>query len=248
MARRDTKFGRARLEAPPRRTAGQHSIEQMEHLLSLTAVPWLTVAIMALVVAGLEWYRITDPTPHPIAYSLVAAGFCIFAIAKIRRSIRHAQRYALGAEGERSVADMLHDLGRFGYVALHDIDTGMGNIDHVLVGPGGVFAIETKTRTKTRAQGKNQIRSNGEVVSINDGPFDDAPVRQARRNATWLGTHLREAGERDLYVIAALLYPEWWVESESGDGCVGDEPGQLLQPSPPDQRITVTGGCAPVRR
>lgn len=28
---------------------------------------------------------------------------------------------------------------------LHDIDTGRGNIDHLIVGPGGVFTVETKS-------------------------------------------------------------------------------------------------------
>ena len=32
-----------------------------------------------------------------------------------------------------------------GWRVLHDISLGRGNVDHVLVGPGGIFTIETKS-------------------------------------------------------------------------------------------------------
>ena len=32
-----------------------------------------------------------------------------------------------------------------GWRAIHDVDTGRGNIDHVLVGPGGILTVETKS-------------------------------------------------------------------------------------------------------
>ena len=40
------------------------------------------------------------------------------------------------------VLDRLRERGWF---ALHDVQLGRGNIDHVLVGPAGVFTIETKS-------------------------------------------------------------------------------------------------------
>jgi hypothetical protein len=54
-----------------------------------------------------------------------------------------ADRAARGAEGERKVGAILEDLGPDWHV-LHGVYLGRGDIDHVLVGPGGTFTIETK--------------------------------------------------------------------------------------------------------
>ena len=54
-----------------------------------------------------------------------------------------AERAARGAEGERKVGAILEGLGPDWHV-LHGVWLGHGDIDHVLVGPGGAFTIETK--------------------------------------------------------------------------------------------------------
>jgi len=55
-----------------------------------------------------------------------------------------ADRAARGAEGERKVGAILEGLGADWHV-LHGVWLGRGDIDHVLVGPGGTFTIETKS-------------------------------------------------------------------------------------------------------
>jgi hypothetical protein len=54
-----------------------------------------------------------------------------------------ADRAARGAEGERKVGAILEELEPDWHV-LHGVCLGHGDIDHVLVGPGGTFTIETK--------------------------------------------------------------------------------------------------------
>jgi hypothetical protein len=49
-----------------------------------------------------------------------------------------------GIQGEERVAELLAELEPEGYRAIHDLDVGRGDADHVLVGPTGVFVIETK--------------------------------------------------------------------------------------------------------
>jgi hypothetical protein len=55
-----------------------------------------------------------------------------------------AERWARGAAGERKVGATLEGLGADWHV-LHDIYLGRGNIDHIVVGPGGTFTVETKS-------------------------------------------------------------------------------------------------------
>jgi hypothetical protein len=51
-----------------------------------------------------------------------------------------------GAAGERRTARRLAALERHGWAVLHDlaVPRGQANIDHLVIGPGGVFVIDSK--------------------------------------------------------------------------------------------------------
>jgi hypothetical protein len=53
-------------------------------------------------------------------------------------------QYLTGAVGEERTAKAVDPLLRAGWFIAHDLDRGQFNIDHVLVGPAGVFVLETK--------------------------------------------------------------------------------------------------------
>ncbi|RSN51126.1 nuclease-related domain-containing protein [Actinomadura sp. WAC 06369] len=59
-----------------------------------------------------------------------------------------AAKWRKGAVGERSTARMLRPLERRGYVVLHDRGLGraddVANIDHLVIGPGGVIVVDSK--------------------------------------------------------------------------------------------------------
>jgi hypothetical protein len=61
------------------------------------------------------------------------------------RTIPAMERWRRGASGEEHVGRILDGLARDGWLAIHDVNTGRGNIDHVLVGPGGTLTVETKS-------------------------------------------------------------------------------------------------------
>ncbi|MGN6556562.1 MAG: nuclease-related domain-containing protein [Solirubrobacterales bacterium] len=58
---------------------------------------------------------------------------------------RDHRSWSQGAEGEEAVGKVLEDLAEEGWCVIHDVSFGRGNIDHILVGPGGIFTIETKS-------------------------------------------------------------------------------------------------------
>lgn len=136
---------------------------------------------------------------------------------------RRAIPYYKGAEGERAVRDALDLLRPLGYEAVHDIVLKNGNvkynIDHVLVGPGGVFAVETKFASKHDGGSPkvefdgNRVRLTAELPSkevITLGPWDAGPVDQARRNAKDVRRIVQERTGMDLPVRAAVVYPGWY--------------------------------------
>lgn len=51
-----------------------------------------------------------------------------------------------GAEGERRTEDRLRELEAEGWTVVHDVQRGRSNWDHLVVGPPGVFVLDTKDR------------------------------------------------------------------------------------------------------
>lgn len=55
-----------------------------------------------------------------------------------------SRRYARGADGEEFTARELRRCSRHGWRSVHNVVLESGDIDHIVVGPGGIVAIETK--------------------------------------------------------------------------------------------------------
>lgn len=53
----------------------------------------------------------------------------------------------LSLDGEAMTADQVDGLAGLGFLGLHHLPLEHGHIDHVVVGPGGVFAVETALST-----------------------------------------------------------------------------------------------------
>lgn len=66
---------------------------------------------------------------------------------KAERLTRVADAYEKGAEGERQTAQALAMLPVSGWFVIHDVrwpGRRFANIDHIVIGPGGVFVIDSK--------------------------------------------------------------------------------------------------------
>ena len=61
----------------------------------------------------------------------------------------------MARDGERDVAEYLNDLRKLDCYVLHDLPGKDFNIDHIIVSKQGVFAVETKTFSKSTE--KNEI-------------------------------------------------------------------------------------------
>jgi hypothetical protein len=55
------------------------------------------------------------------------------------------ERRDRGATGEEHVGQLLEELAQRGWLVIHDASFGGGNVDHILLGPSGVFTVETKS-------------------------------------------------------------------------------------------------------
>jgi hypothetical protein len=126
--------------------------------------------------------------------------------------------WRLGARGEQAVAESLADpkLAAAGYRAFHDLPgDGPWNTDHVVVGPGGVFVIETKACVRRKAK-----RDQPEHVVVYDGQtlrfpwrVEDRAVTQVESNVKWVRKKIAPYAPNDIVVMPVIVVPGWWVES-----------------------------------
>ncbi len=87
--------------------------------------------------------------------------------------IKRAKDADRGALAEERVAGRLENLPE-GYYDFHDLDFNGFNIDHVVVGPGGIFLIETKSH-------RGRISSNGDDLLLNGKRPEKDFLNQTRR-------------------------------------------------------------------
>jgi hypothetical protein len=85
-----------------------------------------------------------------------AAGLALGGVGAIVSVARHdppsdVANWGLGAQGERRTGEVLRALETEGWQVQHDLELRRGgNLDHLVVGPHGVFLLETKA-TRGRA-------------------------------------------------------------------------------------------------
>lgn len=89
-------------------------------------------------------------------------------VAQLRRKLEQAERaeraWAAGATGEAKVAEKLDELLSQGWLVLHDVrwpGRPKANLDHILVGPGGVIVVDAKNWTGDVQIRNGVLRQNG---------------------------------------------------------------------------------------
>jgi hypothetical protein len=106
-------------------------------------LPWRVAAILGIAVGGGVLGSLLAPRLGLLLGGLgaMAAGWGL----RFRPS-PDARAWRRGAAGERRTARLLGPLERQGWVVLHDlaIPGSRANIDHLAIGPGGVYVIDSK--------------------------------------------------------------------------------------------------------
>ncbi len=134
-------------------------------------LPRLSIAALSAFLNDVE-----VPTVVSLGVGAILASWAAIALVNPSPS---EQAWRKGASGERRVGRVLDSLQRSGVWALHDrkLPGSAANVDHVVVGPTGVFTIETKSYT-----GRLAIRGRGSQLWVN-GRDRSSVLDQARRHA-----------------------------------------------------------------
>ena len=158
-------------------------------------------------VAG-EWARVKGMVTGlwPLFLGVFAAGFSVAALVfgeiplgvgllasslaycgwSLTKGLRHAERFFKDARGEERVSGILMNLPD-AYHVFNDFVAGGTHVDHVVAGPAGVFAVETKYW-----RGKVTVED-GHILL--DGQLPDRdPLAQTRREGALVKATRERAG------------------------------------------------------
>ncbi|QIN79253.1 hypothetical protein GBA65_12830 [Rubrobacter marinus] len=162
-------------------------------------------------------------------WTVAEMGASLLNLKGVRRYARSRVRAAettwvSGGRAEERVGEELEKLLPHGFYIFHDVPLrGLGNVDHVVLGPNGFFSVETKSHS-------GHVTARGGRLARNGRPFEKDFVKQA-----WSGCYrLREI--LDAEVAPLLLFTDAFVEGRMAVRGVRVLPlkwtvGEILAPS-----------------
>jgi len=121
-----------------------------------------------------------------------------------------------------------------GHKVFHDFPAEQFNIDHVVVGETGVYAVETKGRTKPVAKSDEstwEVTYDGNSLRFPSWQ-ETKPLEQAKSQAVWLQKWLFEAVGENIPVKPVLVLPGWFINRTGKGGiwvCNGKNMQTLLR-------------------
>lgn len=215
--RRVTRNRKSPLNIDLLRSPGQ----SLRELISDDTIDIIGYSLMIPLVALMMYsFDITNRYFQPekanivVTCSYVISGilFCMYMIFKVYRLFQHRNKLRLGYDCELAVGQDLTGLLRMGFKVYHDFPADGFNIDHIAVGPTGVFAIETKGRTKRLNEEKEnwKLYFDGEMLRFPSWS-EREPVQQARRQAQWLSKWIASSTGESQQVVPVLAIPGWFT-------------------------------------
>ncbi len=200
------------------RYATERSVSTFQRLIMTTMLVVCAVGFFEGAILTSLFVRVRlDPV---VALILELAGgmaiwrLCQAQSQRIDRYERERQNWRSGAEGERSVARAL-DLLPPEFVVFHDFNTVRGNFDHLVIGPTGIFAIETKN-----FRGTIGAAESGELT-LNGEPSATPYVRQLTARIMAMREKVVALSGREVFIKGLMVFPKARVGREVWHDALG---------------------------
>jgi hypothetical protein len=168
--------------------------------------------------------------PILIQIAMVAgAGWDVFFLVNLLKLVKERRMARLGYEGEIAVGRELDRLELEGNHVYHNFPADGSNINHIVVGRAGIFAVATGVRPKPAA-GKRlddaTVEYNGKILMFPNGD-DCNTIVQAERQASWISEWISKAVGEQVAARAIVALPGWFVKRTSPDGISVVNPNQF---------------------
>ena len=193
-----------------------HSLSlELDKLLEDFYLPILLASISGVVVVT-KWNEMTTNVGRSILLVFMV-GITIYAIYRLRTIHIRAWSVRLGCEGEVYTGQELNFLMRDGAWVYHDIPYKYGNIDHIVISTGGVFAVETKAVRKPQSRkGRADY-----TVLVSGGKLNfphvvtSKPMAQAQCHANYLSEFIQSQIGIEHKVTPVVAIPGWFIKRDS---------------------------------
>jgi hypothetical protein len=173
--------------------------------------------VLPFAIAGFSFYAGNPVASLPTTIFISICIFIFFGV-KLLKELSKLKQLRIGLEAEWAVGIKLNELQQLGYNVFHDVQADNFNIDHLVVGANGVFAIETKGRSKPLVKGKNKTREKQFNVLVKGTQLefptwqDSKSIEQAIRQSKWVSNWLTKSTGQEVHAAAVLIIPGWFIE------------------------------------
>ena len=202
-----------------RRLPGQSLRERLDEGIENNIMFPIMFVVTGLIVCWIEATHIYFNTKPSMTtgVTIVMIGILLFAMRWFRKW-KELKAIRRGEQGELIVAQAIErDLLPNGYVVFHDVQLEDGkkrfNIDHLLIGPNGVFVIETKNYSKPK-RGETKVAYDGKRVRWNGVAHKEDEARQAVAIAMAAKDFIFKETGLKVYVKPVLCAVGWYAVSD----------------------------------
>jgi hypothetical protein len=211
--------GQSPLKAKPLRLPGESVDDEIVYLRETALMDHLFVAGCVLVLAFMEWFGyLTHSGRHPWAFTILAVVTIAYVAPRIWKLKKKTKELKLGRDGERIVGEQFECMREQGAQVFHDVPGDGFNLDHVVISTHGIYAIETKTRTKPSS--RSRVVVEGDNLTVAGYAPDRNPIEQVTAAARWLEGRLQESTGKRFFVRGVVVFPGWFVEQRGPRGDV----------------------------
>jgi Nuclease-related domain len=180
----------------------------------------LLMYLIAILLCGLflgydiAWYLRTLELgiATQIALLPILCALCWVLINRLLRRAETLEKERLcwrnGALGEKLVGAMLLELPD-SFTVFQDVSFGFGNIDHIVIGPTGLFAIDVKScRGKVTADDDGEVLVNGKKRPM---------IFPLLASAADLNKRIEAISNRKFFVRGVVAFTNAWLEMKWGE-------------------------------
>ncbi len=210
-----------RLKEPPRplkviSIGRSYSERQVNLRIALSSLVAGVLGLLWLELLSLSLLGVISQITHSPKPPLMGAIECVLLIVlfgpgylaywQIKRMIEEAEQFQQGTAGEKRVVDLLRVSLPAPWTLIQSmefVERRWGDIDLVLIGPGGIWAIEVKAYTGPTRNVGDRWQYKGRWGWRNRSKH---PGRQARRNAVNLKGYLETKGVDVRWVNALVIW------------------------------------------
>jgi len=161
-----------------------------------------------------------------LASAVLLVLICLFRLMGISR---RRKQIKLDYQGKQVAAPAFEPLLQEGCFIFHDFECEHVHIDHLIVGPKGVFAVHTQPCAALPCGPQNDevtVTYNGRALFYPKGETYE-PLEQANRHAEWISEWLSQCLEEPIAARAIVAMPGWMVKRTSADGIPVVNPKQF---------------------